>query len=423
MKKILAAVLIVITALLSFAVTAEAIIGTGYLRGEGEAEVIRTGLYGKKLRFSDADFKSAFCITDFEAVRIDSLPKSSEGTLLIAGRRVKEGQRIKRRNIGALVFVPANNEVENVRFDFTLFEGKTENSGKCTLKFTDKINYAPEVPKESASSLSVTTQMEISAYGKMEGSDPEGDEIVFIMAMYPKNGVLDFDKQTGQYRYTPDFDFSGYDSFTYVVRDEYGNYSEPMEVMLRTVERMSDEVFSDMLDREEYNAAVAMGAIGVMSAKTVGDEKHFCPDETVTRAEFVAMAMKAYGIKADSSLKKTFFDDNADIPAALIGYIATAQRVGIINGEFKNGGLYFDPTKTVTREEAAEIISMVMGLKVADEDGEYLENESVAIGARPYVSAMLTLGIFDSEALDGKEPVTRAIVAESLYRMVASKSK
>ncbi len=420
MKKLIVLWLLIAMMVSMVGLTGEALFGSGYSIVANDVKVIKTGLLGQKLTFSDSDFKSAYAITDFNSLTIDKIPSSNEGTLLLAGRRVKDGQTIKRKNVAALVFVPASTDVTASGFDFTLSYGGTETSSRCEMKFIDKVNYAPKVPEEKESSLSLTTQAEISVYGRLDGTDPEGDKLEYIIAMYPKNGALAFtDQEIGAYKYTPIESFTGYDSFTYVLRDEYGNYSEPREVGIRIVERMSSEVYTDMKNRSEYNAAVAMSALGVMSGKTLGDEKYFMPDETVSRAEFVAMAMKASGMRADSSLTKSFFDDNTDIPAALISYVATAQKLGIINGDFTEGGLIFEPNRGITKNEAAEIITGILGLKTSDEDGVYFDNASVSVSARASVQAMFTLGIFDGEIDEfmGTDIVTRAEAAEYLYRM------
>ena len=371
MKKIIVLFLLIAMSVSAMGITSYAFLGTGYSLVASEVKVIKTGLYGQKLTFSDADFKQAYAITDFKSVTINSIPASSEGTLLLAGRRVKEGQTVKRRNVAALIFVPASSEIESVSFEYTLCYSGVESTGVCEMKFTDKVNYAPRTPEEKESSLSLKTQSEISVYGRLEGHDPEGDKIEYIIAAYPKNGALSFtDKDAGTYKYTPVDSFTGYDSFTYVLRDEYGNYSEPREVGIHIVERMSNEVYADMTNRSEYNAAVAMSALGVMSGRTLGDGRYFMPDETVSRAEFVAMAMKAAGMRADSSLGRTFFDDNSDIPTALISYVATAQRLGIIDGDYTEAGLVFEPNRAITKNEAARIISSILGLSLSEEDEE-----------------------------------------------------
>lgn len=420
MKKLIAILLSVFTVFSIFGMTCHAFFSSDYIAVANDVKVIKTALFGQKLTFSDSDFKCAYALTDFKSITVDTIPASNEGTLLLAGRRVKEGQTIKRRNVGAMVFVPASADISEVSFNFTLTYGGMNTPGICEMKFIDKVNYAPRVPEEKESSLSLRTQSEISVFGRLEGHDPEGDRLEYIIAAYPKNGSLSFtDKEIGTYKYTPTDGFTGYDSFTYVLRDEYGNYSEPREVGIRIIERMGNEVYVDMLDRSEYNAAVAMSALGVMSGKTLGDDKYFMPNEAVSKAEFVAMAMKASGMRADSSLTRTFFDDNTDIPTSLIPYVATAQKLGIVNGDFTESGLIFEPNRGITKNEAAQIITGILGIVTSTEDAEYLDNASISVSARASVAAMFTLGIFDGSIEDftGTETVTRAEAAEYLYRM------
>ncbi len=421
MKKVLCIFLFAVLLCSSaFCVASSAMFGSGVEVIAEEVTMIKTGLLGQKLTFSDGDFKSAFAITDFGSITVTKLPSSTEGTLLLAGRRVREGQQIKRRNVAALVFVPASTEVTEASFTFTISEGSGAET-VCRMKFIDKINYAPKVPEAKETSLSLSTQAEIPLYGRLEAQDPEGDALEFIIVGFPKNGSIRLtDKSVGGYKYTPERDFTGYDRFSYVARDEYGNYSEVMTVGIRVIERMSSQVFVDMKERPEYNAAVAISAMGIMSTKTVGDDLYFSPDENVTKAEFVAWAMKACGIKGDASGAFSFFDDNADIPVSLTPYVAKAQRMGIVDGEWTDGGLVFEPNRTITKYEAAMIMSRIVGASDDDEESSYLDEPSVPIFARASIGAMVTLGIFDSdgEGTDYTAGVTKAEAAEYLYRLI-----
>lgn len=422
MKKTLTILLLLTMLIGCFGIISHAIsFGVGVEVMAEEAKVIKTGLLGQKMTFSDTDFKSAFAISDFKKLTVVSLPSTQEGTLLYGGRRVKEGQEIKRKNIASLVFVPLSSEVTEASFQFKIDDLAGGADCKCQMKFIDKINYAPEAPEDTAASLSLSTQEEIAVYGKMRASDPEGDQMEFLVVLYPKNGTLKLTDASGGYRYTPEADFTGYDEFVYVARDEYGNYSEAVTVSIKTTERMSSVVYNDMTDRSEYNAAVAMSALGIMSGKIVGDDTYFMPDETVTRAEFVAMALKAQGIKADSTLTTTFFDDNDKIPASLVGYVATAQRLGIIDGSFGEGGLVFEPNRAVTKYEASQIMARILGIYSNSEECVFEDIDTVPVWARNDVYAMYTLGIFESEDgnVNGSLQLTRADTAECLYRMMS----
>nr|MBE6545621.1 hypothetical protein [Oscillospiraceae bacterium] len=422
MKKLLSLLITasIITSIICLtAISASAYFGHGARVVASGVNMIKTGLIGQKICFTDGDFKSALTLSDFDTITITEIPSSTEGTLLLSGRRVGKGRVIKRKNLGALVFIPASDSVSECSFKFTVdgYAGGAEI--ECILKFIDKVNYAPEALGDSMGAANITTQEAISFFGNLDAHDPEGDEIEYIIVTYPKKGVLTLtEKDSGRYQYTPTAGYTGKDKFTYVARDEYGNYSEPMTVSVKVSERMCDTVYRDMVEREEYNAAVAMTAMGIMSGRQVGDDLYFEPDETVSRAEFVAMAMKCAGLRADSTLTSTYFDDDADISPSLKGYIATAQRIGIITGDFKDGKLLFSPDEEITRYEAAKILATLIGSDGEGEESVFAADSNIPVWARAGVYAMCSLGVFDAEdSATLSESITRADVAEYLYKI------
>ena len=391
-------------------VSAAAFLGPGAQVVAANIKMVKSGLAGHKMSFTDGDFKSALCVSDFNSVTITKIPSSLEGTLLLGGRRVSEGREIQRKNIGGLVFVPASKSVKECSFKFKI-DGGAEI--ECFLKFVDKVNYAPTADELPF----IKTQKDITVYSNLSANDPEKDALEYIIVTYPKSGrvcLLDGDR----FCYTPREGYTGEDKFTYVVRDEYGNFSLPVSVNIEVTNRMCSTVYADMEERAEYNAAVAMTAMGIMGGTIIGDDVYFMPDKEVTRAEFVALAMKSAGIRADSTVSSSYFDDDSDIPKSLVPYIATAQRIGLVNGDFKDGKLIFAPNEIITKYEAAKILATILG---ADGDGEesvFATDEEIPTWARSGVWAMCSLGIFDAEeAENASAPVTRASAAEYLYRM------
>lgn len=404
--------LILITAMLAgaFALTASAFFGYGAQVVASDVKMIKCGLAGHKITFTDGDFKSALCISDFDSLTITKIPTSLEGTLLLGGRRVGEGKEIKRKNVGGLIFVPASKTVSECSFFFKV-DGGSEI--ECIIRFTDKVNYAPraeEIP-------TVRTQAGITVYASLNASDPEGEVPEYIIISYPKCGrvcLLDGEK----FCYTPNKDFIGEDKFSFVVRDSYGNYSQPVSVAIEVSNRMCEVGYVDMEERAEYNAAVAMTAMGIMGGEIVGDDVYFNPDGKVSRAEFVTLAMKGVGIRADSTLTTSYFDDNDEIPVSLLPYVATAQRIGLINGDFNGEKLLFSPNTPITKYEAAKILSTLIGADGEGEESVFAEDDNIPIWARHGVYTMCSLGVFDTEdGMNSAETVTRADVAEYLYRI------
>ncbi|MBE6634647.1 MAG: hypothetical protein E7617_00415 [Ruminococcaceae bacterium] len=419
MKKTLLITVSAILLVLSFASVASAsFLGTGAAVIANDVELIKSGISGKELKFSDTDFKCALGVSEIKGIEICTLPDKKDGILKLDGSPVNEGQIIKRRALSRLSFCPADASITESQFTFRE-RGSSGAEIRCRMRFTEKVNYAPEVSDSLGQSVKVTTQSGISYFGKLEGSDPEGDKLITLIVRQPKNGSLSLtDAAKGEYRYTPDAGFDGRDSFILVMRDEFGNYSSPEEISVRVTERMSEVVYSDMTDSKSYNAAVAMTAMGIMSGSRIGDNVYFLPEDGVTRAEFVAMAMKAASIKADSTLDKTYFDDNNEIPTPLVGYVATAASIGIVNGSFDGDGLKFRPNDAITVCEAAIVMSNILGVTAESDYPPGTEN--LPVWARPHVGAMYEKGIFDlGEEDELSEALTREKAAEYLYRLAS----
>ena len=423
MKKLIFAIL---TAAILFSslgiISSASVLGSGAAVLAQEVTLVKAALYGQTVEFSDTDVKCALGLADFCSITVKTLPSSTEGTLMLGDRRVGQGQTVRRRNVARLTFVPADSSVSESSFIISV-DGGSGDDIKCIIRFTDKVNYAPKLDTDATETLSVTTQSGIGVFGSIPATDPEGDELLYMVVKYPKRGRLELDTDSGEFIYTPERDFDGKDSFVFTVRDEWGNYTEAETVRISVTERLSEVEYVDMEKDPSYNAAVTMTAMGIMSGKRVGDDIYFLPEEEVSRAEFVAMAMKALGIKADTTLTATYFDDNDDIPPSLVSYVATAARCGIVNGAFDGTALLFRPRDTITFTEAAIILSGIIELE--GDNTVFANHESVSalpVWARAEVGAMLTVGIFDSDT-QLSSAMTRGDVAECLYRAIDMQSR
>jgi hypothetical protein len=133
------------------------------------------------------------------------------------------------------------------------------------------------------------------------------------------------------------------------------------------------------------------------------------------------MAMKALGIRRDSTLTASYFDDNDEIPSSLVGYVATAARAGIVNGAFDGTALNFRPNDKITFTEAAIVLSNI--IEISGESAVFAELDEVAslpVWARGEVGAIISVGIFD-KGVDLAGAVSREACAECLYRAMQNK--
>ena len=413
-----------VTATVAFTVsgsTAYANFGSGVAAMAEGTEIVKTAICGKKIVFSDVDFKQGLCLGDFEKIKITSVPPSGEGTLLLAGRKVGAGTTIKRKNLGALVFIPASKDIKECRFKFTTDDFANGAEVDFVIKFTEKVNYAPTAATGADGNSALETQREISIRGKMKATDHEGDTLEYNIIKYPTAGNIKvIDKTSGEFLYTPSQGYVGTDEFTYVARDEWGNYSRPEKISIKVSERMCEVVYADMTNRKEYSAAIALTAMGIMDGRLLGDGIYFMPDKEVSAAEFITMAMKSYGIKPDTTLTSTFFDDNADIPEPYLSYVATAQKLGIVTGTFVEGKLLLCPAESITRTEAAIIMANILDKESTVDIPTFSDINTVPVWAKDAVRLMCEVGIFDSESekIEGDATLTRAECAEYLYKLM-----
>ena len=59
-----------------FSIASSASFGSGVAVVASEAKIIKTGIYGQKIVFSDLDFKQGLAITDFDKIEIKKIPLS-----------------------------------------------------------------------------------------------------------------------------------------------------------------------------------------------------------------------------------------------------------------------------------------------------------------------------------------------------------
>ncbi|MBQ8208401.1 MAG: S-layer homology domain-containing protein [Clostridia bacterium] len=323
-----------------------------------KTDMAKTALVGEDISFSEEDFGRSLNLSDINTVTLERVPELTEGRLVIGSATLAAGQSISGENLDMLKFVPASGEIRQSGFDFSTGEGY---SIRCNIYFVDKMNYSPTISLASDNALAVNTHDMVSRIGKLDAYDPDGDKFVYEIVSYPENGSLVLlDRDEGRYVYTPKGDFTGNDSFSYVARDIYGNYSASASVSVTVRERRSSVTFGDIDDCNVYNAALSMAENSLMAGTEIDGVTYFSPDQSITRAEFLAVAMRAAGITDPGNVGETVFDDDADIPGEYKGYISAAYQMGFINGSEIDGKTCFLPNATVTRAEAAVMLNSII---------------------------------------------------------------
>ena len=216
----------------------------------------------------------------------------------------------------------------------------------------------------------IAQNMEIKAYrgvaytGTLTAIDNEGEEVTFQLATLPAKGALEFGEE-GVFVYTPDANKAGRDSFTFTATDGSGNVSAPATVNIKIARVSSGVNYADTAGKDCATAAVDLAEHGVFVGAKVGDDWFFEPERTVTRGEFVAMAMTAAGIENSDVTVTGFCDDDA-IPTWAKGSAAGALSAGIVRGVRTENGVAYDAQRDMTLSEAATVLNRV--LQVTDVD-------------------------------------------------------
>lgn len=376
-----------------------------------DAMLIKSGYLGETVSFREKDFHQALGTPKLSSITVVSLPERKEGSLFLASSRVSKGDSIPASALDLLKFIPVDKTVEESSFKFTAGNVAGGAELVCRIRLVDKKNAAPTA---AGAALSVVTQTDISYFGTLAASDADGDSLFFRVTSYPKNGTLTLlDKEAGSFRYTPEDGFAGKDSFTYVVRDEYGHFSTEASVSVTVKKRSSSLVYEDLSGTEYELAAIALSDAGIMLGRLSGDGMYFDAEGTVSRGEFTAMAMKVAGILPASNVFDTCFDDNDEIPASVRPYIATAQSMGIVRGTFNGNGLYFEADRDVTAAEAAVIICNMMKVEVSESAAVLAQGSDTPVWARAEIGTLHSLGALSAPA--GNASLSRADVAKLLY--------
>ena len=344
----------------------------------------------------------------------------------MGSERVSAGQRIEGDELQLLSFVAADEEVLGAAFIFSPAGGAYEMV--CNIHVLDEVNYSPTISLSSSEALSVSTHRDFVGYGNLSAYDPEGDAMVYEIVNAPENGIVVMtDRTCGEYVYLPRAGFVGEDTFCYVARDVYGNYSASAEVHVAVEEPATKIVYADMTGRREYNAALTMTEFGIMQGEQSGEVWKFNPDTEVNRGEFLVMAMQALGVGSVPSVSDTGFYDNALMSEELRGYVAAARELGYIEGTTdENGNLCFAPTATITRAEAAVILDrMVGGGKGAPVaiTPVFADGDDIPAWASEAITALSAKGILTSVggAISPNATVTRADAACMLAAMMRVK--
>ena len=385
-----------------------------------KTDVSFSAMVGNDVVFSADGFARGLNLSTVRYITVMSVPSVTEGELLLGSSKVVAGQTLTADQLLNMTFHPCAEERMRASFTFTANGGAT--AMICSLYLLDEVNYTPTVSMASSLALEVQTYKGVAAYGTLSAYDPDGDDLIFEIVSYPQNGTLILtDTGRGAYVYKPFSSYVGPDSFTYVARDRYGNYSASATVSLTVDYSGTSITYADMKDSDAYGAALMVTEKGIMSGTQVGNQYYFYPDREVSRVEFLVMVMNAAGIKDVPTCTATSFSDDAEIPETMKGYVAMAYSLGIINGQEKDGVLCFAPNDSLTRAEAAVMLENLLEPDQVPALSVFADHSEIPVWAADAMYSLNAVGIMTSANgyIAPDASVTRAEAAQMLKAVMA----
>lgn len=384
--------------------------------------VYKTGLSSHPLTFSPEDFEDALGTRRINSITILTLPDEASGTLYLSATPVMEGQVISRRSIEKLSFVPSSASETSAEFVFGTMSSSGAIALTCMMNLITDLNFAPTAAVPDDGYFAASTVAGIPLYARLDGSDPEGDAMIFSIVEYPQNGTLKMlDRSSGDYVYTPLDSFVGKDAFVYKIVDKCGNMSDEVTVSLNVESSKTDIVYCDLEGERAELAAVKLAEKGVFVGKMLGGKYYFEPSADISRAEFLALAMSALGSEMSAEqVGATSFADDAAIADCYRPFVLAAENKGWIDGIETSVGCFFMPAKAITVSEASLMCAKVMSLEYTDVvdtssvAGEFLDADELCA-----TKCMIEAGILDDDALSSAgETMTRADAAIMIYALM-----
>lgn len=379
-----------------------------------EYKVAKSGLVGTDICFDKSDFNQSLGVSSVGKITVTSLPDGTLGRLKLGTRWVEVGQTISEKNLDSLKFVPFGSDEIAAVFSFCRGSDIYGTEYECTVYTLKTVNTAPIIESTSSVSTGTDAYSGVAYYGTVKATDAQGDAMTFDILSNTSNGTVKLtDRNRGYYEYTSNEGFTGKDSFTVCVTDKYGNRSAEEKITLRVDKADTDEVFADMDGHWANSAVISCVRSGIITTAQNGE--YFYPDEKISRAEFLYLAMSAAGYSGFTT-SNTGFADDADIPVEYKGSIAVADALGIIEGAVYENTVKFHPNNQITRCEAAMIISRLTGIS-GEAVSVFADSDIIPAWAKGAMYGLYNEGILRGNGdgtLGAYKPLTRGEAAQMI---------
>ena len=321
----------------------------------------KNGLIGSTIVFQPEDFvvKTGGVLT---GIRVDALPDPGTGILCIGAQPVEEGAFVDATALGGLRFQSSSDPTAttaSLLFTPSFSSGQEAPQATATIYLLDKENNPPV-----ARNMELSTYKNVAITGYFDAVDGEGDALIFQLTSTPARGSVTLAEDgSSQFVYTPYENKTGSDSFTYVAIDPAGNSSPEAKVSLRIDKPDTKVSYSDLEGHPVQKSAIRLAEEGVYVGRYVNGRYFFDPDQAVSRAQFLTMAMSVAGLADLEGITITGFSDDDAIPTWAKGAVSAALKAGVVQGTRNaSGAPIFGASDAITRGEATVMLDNLLDI-------------------------------------------------------------
>ncbi len=335
---------------------------------------------------------------------ITALPDPAAGTVLLGRRVLRPGDILTAQQLEQLSFHPlrTQQDAQAVISYLPIYANRVEKNATMTIGIRGKEDNAPV-----AEDFAIETYKNLPNTGTLKAADPEEQALTYTVVRGPKRGAVEVG-QDGSFTYTPKKNKVGIDSFTYTATDPAGNVSRVATVTVQILKPTDAKQYTDTAGLDCRFEAEWLRNTGLFVGEQVGGNACFHPEKTVSREEFLAMVVKLLDIPLEDGEAVQL---PADAPQWLKPYLAAAQRSGLMDNFRETAALQ----DAITGAEAAVMLQNALDLTVSTDALEQVDGMAEDVPA--WAMASLTVLAENGIALEAGTPMTRAEVAETLYRI------
>ena len=346
---------------------------------------------------TDSDRIYCFTAEDFSpeeplvGICITHLPQSRLGTVFLGSRVLQPGDILTADQVSQMTFSPVRSEYDGTAevTYLPIYDGRVAPAATMTIAIRGTEDKAPV-----AEDFTLETYKNLPLDGKIKAHDPEGEGLRYTVNRQPRRGTLEL-REDGSFTYTPKKNKVGTDSFTYTATDENGNVSREATVTIQILKPTDDRRYADTAQFE----AEWLRNTGIFEGEKLGGQLCFQPEKTVTRGEFLAMAMKLLDLPVSNAAGAEDLKDT--VPSWLQPYLTAAMRSGLMTNFPEDA---FDAP--ISGQEAATILQNALDLPTVG-----------AIHESPAEETALAVMNQNGLLIEDTETLTRSEMAQLLYQV------